>query len=401
MLNRQPGMHRRSVWVLMFESLSLEFDREFVSDNSAAGTEMAPEIRSNADDHGLADDEAKVTARKGYTAFEDLDMSSAFFEQYLIQDARRGITVADVLGGEEAVRHFQQLLSQHSCRMANVVLSKANQQADIDADSPHLTTFASHAITLDIALNSASELSEALSEQVLANPGFQDADLVWVDVRNSHSRQDPAWPALISRAFIELRRRLFSDPAEEPILIVSSMRGSSRAVAPPFVAGCEESLIHVPLWIDDGNGHSRRLQKLAGSFDLLPTLADYLTGEPGDERSRIPPVSHIPGAAEAASTAAAGLAVGPRSLRSMLNDFDCESDRLLNLVGDGWNALRSQQYLLVSAELLNIESETVDSGLDRRRLYLKPDDVWNVHDSIVTYAAVADEMDAVWQRRGE
>jgi hypothetical protein len=45
-------------------------------------------------------------------------------------------------------------------------------------------------------------------------------------------------------------------------------------------------------------------------------------------------------------------------------------------------------------------AKTMDLGLDRRRLYLKPDDVWNVHDSIVTYEAVADEMDAVWQQNG-
>jgi hypothetical protein len=82
----------------------------------------------------------------------------------------------------------------------------------------------------------------------------------------------------------------------------------------------------------------------------------------------------------------------------MLRDFYGESDRLLRLVGDGWSALRSQQYLLVSAEKQDQDSEAMDSGLDRRRLYLKPDDVWNVHDSIVTYEAVADEMDAAWKK---
>jgi hypothetical protein len=84
----------------------------------------------------------------------------------------------------------------------------------------------------------------------------------------------------------------------------------------------------------------------------------------------------------------------------MLRDFDCESDRLLRLVGDSWSALRSQQYLLVTAEMQDQNAKTMDLGLDRRRLYLKPDDVWNVHDSIVTYEAVADEMDAVWQQNG-
>lgn len=399
MLNRQPGLHRRSVWVLMFESLSLEFVHESVREDPTAVSDVVGERRSDAVDHGLAVDEANVTAKKAYTTFDNLDMSSAFFEQYLIQDARSGVTTADVLGGEEAWRHFQQLLKQRDCAMVNVVLSKADEQAEVDSD-PALKGFESSAVTIHISLKSQSEQGESLPEHLTDDSRILDADLLWIDVRNGSLKQDPAWLALISGKIMELRRRIVGDPAEQPILIVSSLRGSSRTVALPFIGGCEESLIHVPLWIDDGNGHARRLQKLAGSFDLLPTLVDYLIGEPEGERSRVPTDAPVSGDKDTESKDTANLTVGPRSLRPMLRDFDIEGDRLLRLVGDAWSALRSQQYLLVSAEMQDQNSEAMDSGLDRRRLYLKPDDVWNVHDSIVTYEAVANEMDTVWQQSG-
>lgn len=400
MLNRQPGLHRRSVWVLMFESLSLEFVHESVREDPTAFTDVVGEGKPDAVEHGLAVDEANVTAQKAYTTFDDLDMRSAFFEQYLIQDARSGVTTADVLGGEEAWRHFQQLLRQRDCVMANVVLSKADEQAEIDSDPTLLKGFESSAVAIHISLKSLSEQGDSLSEQLKDDSRIRDADLLWIDVRNGSLKQDLVWLALISGKIRELRRRFVGDPAEQPVLIVSSLRGSSRTVAPPFISGCEESLIHVPLWIDDGNGHARRLQELAGSFDLLPTLADYLIGEPANERSQIPTHSPASSDTEVESKDTASLAVGPRSLRPILRDFGCGSDRLLRLVGDGWSALRSQQYLLVSAETQDQDSEAMDLGLDRRRLYLKPDDVWNVHDSIVTYEAVADEMDAVWQQHG-
>ena len=398
MLNRQPGLHRRSVWVLMFESLPLERAGELMQEDATAVTGRTEENKLASGNHGSAVDKAEVTAQKTYTAFDDLDMRSAFFEQYLIQDARNGITTADVLGGEETLRTFLQLLTQHGFRMASIVLGKADQGADIDSDSALLKGCEPGAASIQISLNSPAEEGELLSERVVADLRIRDANLLWIEVRNGSSNQDSSWSELIAGEIVKLRQRFFGEPADYPILIVSSLRGPARTVGSPFIGGCEESLIHVPLWIDDGKGHTRRLQKLAGSFDLLPTLTDYLMGETSDEHSRIPTDAPVSGDEDAESKDAVSLATGPQSLRPLLRDFSRESDRLLRLVGDGWSALRSQQYLLVSSEKQDQDSEAMDSGLDRRRLYLKPDDVWNVHDSIVTYEAVADEMDAAWKK---
>jgi len=395
-LNRQPGKHRRSVWVLMFESLSLEF----VCRDSTSIDEGRPENKSGAVVGVTASDEPATIPERVYTSFDDLDIASSFFEQYLIQDARSGVKAVEILGGDEAVESFQQLLRQNGRLIASVVCRAAGRETIAVADESPLWGSESGTTTIQVSLKSSLEEESRLSEQLITVPEVLEADLVWFDVQDRCSTEEQVSSASIVGEILELRRSVSPDPAEQPILIVSSLHGSSRTVVPPFIGGCEESLIHVPLWIDEGNGHARRLQKLAGSFDLLPTLAEYLTGGSVEEPSGKSTDLEAPSDTDAESQDAFSLAVGPKSLRPLLTGIDCEGDRLLRLVGDGWTALRSQQYLLVSAAVHDHDSETISSGQEQRRLYLKPDDFWNVNDSIVTYEAVADEMDAVWRQHG-
>ena len=396
MLNRQPGLHRRSVWVLMFESLSLEF----VGRDSTSMGEGKPDDNLETIVDNPTGDEAATIPQTACSSFDDLDIGSAFFEQYLIQDACRGVNAAEIFGGEEALVQFQQLLQQNGRLIASVVCGAINQKTNAVVETSPLWASEFGAFAINVSPKSSSEKQFSLSEQLMTVPRFREADLVWFDVRDGSSTDEPGRAASILGEILELRRSVSPDPAEQPFLIVSSLRGSSRTVAPPFVSGCDESLIHVPLWIDEGNGHARRLQKLAGSFDLLPTLAEYLTDEPAEESFGKPSDPEAPGDTEAESRDTFSLAVGPKSLRPLLTGRDSEGDRLLRLVGDGWTALRSQQYLLVSTEVHDHDSEAIRSGLEQRRLYLKPDDFWNVNNSIVTYEAVADEMDAVWRRAG-
>ena len=380
----------------MFESLSLEF----VCRDLTSAKEDEPEDKPKVVVDNPAGDEAATIRHAAFTSFDDLDIGSSFFEQYLIQDARGGATVAEIFGGEKALVYFQQLLRQNGRRIASVVCRAADQETNDVAEASPLWGSESGATTFQVSSKSSLEKESRLSEQLIAVPKVLEADLVWFDVQDSCSTDEQVSSALIVGEILELRRSVSPDPAEQPILIVSSLRGSSRTVASPFVGGCDESLIHVPLWIDEGNGHARRLQRLAGSFDLLPTLAEYLTDEPAEESFGKPSDPEAPSDTEAESQDTFSLAVGPKSLRHLLTGRDSEGDRMLRLVGDGWAALRSQQYLLVSAEVHDHDSEVISSGLEQRRLYLKPDDFWNVNDSIVTYEAVADEMDAVWRRTG-
>jgi hypothetical protein len=380
----------------MFESLSLEF----VCRDLTSAKDGEPEDKPEAVVDNPAGDGAATIRQAAYTSFDDLDIGSSFFEQYLIQDARSGVNAAKILGGEKALVNFQQQLRQNGRLIASVVCRAADYAKNAAADVSPLWGSESGATTIQVSLKSSLDKENRLLEQLIAVPEVLEADLVWFDVQDRCSTEEQVPSALIVGDILELRRSVFPNPAEQPILIVSSLRGSARTVATPFVGGCDESLIHVPLWIDEGNGHARRLQRLAGSFDLLPTLAEYLTAEPAEELFGKPSGPEAPSVIEAESQDTFSLAVGPKSLRPLLTGRDFEGDRLLRLVGDCWTALRSQQYLLVSAEVHDHDSETISSGLEQRRLYLKPDDFWNVNDSIVTYEAVADEMDAVWCRTG-
>ena len=392
MLNKQPGLHRRSVWVLMFESLSLEF----VCRDLSSATENGP--GTVAEDP--AGDEAASIRQAAWTSFDDLDIGSSFFEQYLIQDARGGAKAAEILGGEEVLSRFQQVLRQDGRLIASVVVRATDQETSVVKESLPLWTSELDDSVIHVSLKSSLGKQFSLSEQLMILPGFREADLVWFDVQGLSSADESERPETILGEILELRRSVSPEPVEQPILIVSSLRGSSRTVAPPFDGGCDEGLIHVPLWIDEGRGHSRRLQKLVGSFDLLPTLAEYLTGGPAVKPPGTPVDPDTPIETKAELQDAFRLAVGSRSLRPLLTGCDCGGDRLLRLVGDGWTALRSQQYLLVSTESKDEDFGLTSSGLDRRQLYLKPDDSWNVNDSIVPYETVADEMETVWREHG-
>lgn len=380
----------------MFKSLSLES----VCRDLTSATENEPGNKPESVVDNPAGDEAATLRQAAYTSFDDLDISSSFFEQYLIQDARSGANVAEILGGEEALAHFLQLLRQNGRLIASVVCRVTDEETNAVVETSPLWASASDASVIQVSLKSSSEKQFSLSEQLVTVPRLREADLVWFDVQDRFATDQLALSASILGEILELRRSVSSEPAEQPILIVSSLRGSSRTITPPFVDGCDESLIHVPLWIDEGNGHARRLQRLAGSFDLLPTLAEYLTSGPGNERSGNSSELATSFDKKTESNDTFSLAIGPKSLRPLKTGIDDAGDRLLRLAGDGWTALRSQQYMLVSAEVHDHELGTIGSGLEQRRLYLKPDDFWNVNDSIVAYEAIADEMDAVWRQHG-
>ena len=205
----------------------------------------------------------------------------------------------------------------------------ADQETNAVADAAPLWGSDTGATTIQVSLKSLLEKENRLSEQLITVQKFLEADLVWFDVQDRTSKNEMGWSASILGEVLELRRSVSPDPTEQPILIVSSLRGSSRTVAPPFVGGCDESLIHVPLWIDEGNGHARRLQKLAGSFDLLPTLAEYLAGGPAEKPFGKPTELATPVETKAEPEDASSLPVGAKSLRLLLTGCDYEGDRLI------------------------------------------------------------------------
>jgi hypothetical protein len=326
----------------------------------------------------------------------DLDLHCAYFEQYLLQDARSNATVRSVLGGDEAVPEFLRLLHERghsvSCIQVATALAERTERSGSFSDAAQLDP-----VQLIV---SADGHVTALAEQLKS---ALTSDLVWMDVVTG----DPGHAAETVNRMLAW---LFSDcvgagnPDDRPVTLITVLRGNDWPVRAPLKSGISEPSIQVPLWIDCGSNDSsvaqaRRLQALAGSFDLLPTILELITGES--------PAAVTKTGAVAASHP---LSTGPISLWPAFSQFLTMPDRILPLQGDHWSAWRTQNFLLVqptaqepaapvigASVSVSTESADEDESWDGHadvpaQLYLKPDDYWNVNNVIVSYEAVAEQI---------
>lgn len=143
---------------------------------------------------------------------------------------------------------------------------------------------------------------------------------------------------------------------------------------------------------------------LAGSFDLLPTIETFLGSVGASAESRPPDVAQIADSSERL-VAAPKLSSAQRSLAFLCGAPQVCPNRLLLLHGDGWKGARTEEFLLVISEHHKSESEKTETNDDdatepSRRLFVKPEDRYNVNDVSGTYATAVDELapDAVRRR---
>lgn len=305
-------------------------------------------------------------------AFETLEIQSLVFEQYLIQDLRESATLDDYLGGADAITDWARTLS---------LLPRAVvwlQLGQIEA-----TAF--RAVLQPAIFPLSQDLSSTDPEQLLST--LKLASLVLVTVRPV---SDPAKVAGIMEAADAVLSRLKNlaetvyGTSEAPMWLVTGFRGVSRQLQQPFESGADESRLHVPLWWTDASSAGTRLQSLCGSFDLLPTLAALLKRDHGS----------------ATAVAADPAPDGPLSLLSPQLQGTEGAARLLRIRHDAWLGLRTSQYFLLQPMETGADGadDRTDNNADAsdeaagRRLYLKPDDYWNVNDCIVSYCEIAREM---------
>ena len=344
-------------------------------------------------------DQIPLAASQVFSPFDDLDQTSIFFEQYLIQDIRTSASVADTLGGYTRTQQFHEQLIESSCSITCRRLVCADDSSAIRVSSTESSIFEqwTKAPYGESILTVAEDtLPPSTFETAMSEIAF-DSSLVWLQVELHATSSDRRieWSRSVIHAILKKLAAYESSTGSRPILIVSALRGLPVQIHEPFNTMGDESVVHVPLWIDDGTGQACRLQQLAGSFDLLPTISHYLTGRSPEEQSPTPSTGQ-------ASVALSKLNCKPTSLIHFLRSSEFPPDRLLKLTADAWTGLRTQQYLLIHAESAanpdspDAENETPDFVPARTRgLYLKPDDLWNVQNSIVAYEAIADEMENV------
>ncbi len=341
-------------------------------------------------------------ARQGNEgAFDRLDLASTCFEQFLLQNVRSNISSDEVFGGEPAFRKLAEAMTAAG-QTASLVSLKAkgaviadHEDCNAMASSLRLCGLPLHtAISLDCSNRDATAYSGDGSEH--ADHAFL-ANLIWMEARVASAEN----AANAAKTILDsVLRRLESHSTQEghcPVLMVTFRTGDDGDVREPLKSGIGENRMHVPLWIQPHAGHACRVQALAGSFDLLPTIETFLGSARASDEASPPDVAQIADSSERVMTAGQQLLSVPRSLAFLCGAPQVCPDRLLQLCGDGWKGGRTEEFLLVIPERSQSETEKTESDGDgseepSRRLFVKPEDRYNVNDVSGTYATVAEEL---------
>ncbi len=316
------------------------------------------------------------------SAFDQLEASGIVFEQYIVQDLRSAATLDDYLGGAEAIGNW--------CRDACLPERSVVWLKVISEEQPAVGVFSASELVAStqasILALSRGELLQPSSEAVAV---IQSAALVIVSVSLPPAAATAIEAADLLSQLQSLSAGLSaSRGCVEPIWLVTGFRGFPRPLEPPLECGADESQMHVPLWVTAKESAGTRLQLLCGSFDLLPTLSELLT-----HRSPAP-------CRTASTDAPLNLLAGE------FQRFD-STPRLLKLHHDNWYGLRTSLYFLVqptnAAAEPNLPGESSQhfepDEPPEPRLYLKPDDYWNINNSIVAFREIAEQMAAANDRQ--
>jgi hypothetical protein len=428
-----------AVWVLIF-------DRYPMADESreAAETQSIDQLPLAAGQHNAG-------------TFDRPDLESTCFEQFLLQNVRSDAEAFDVFGGEAALSQLAAAMTANNQTTSLVRLNSGYADLKGDAEFEAMQT---SLLNCRMPLNCKAKLdcsggSETRSDRV---EQAYSASLVWMEARAALSADLAVeYDQILDFVFEQLQHQTTREK-RCPVLIVTFRSGNEHFVRPPLSCGIAENRIHVPLWIRPNPGHACRVQALAGSFDLLPTIATFLGSAAASDEACPPDVPLTDRSAASISRGAAPLVniafalgnertypdantcnatevnvgkdkstardqsssvrsddkqelirkssqdvvevvlpSGTRSLAFLCGAPQVCPDRLLLLCGDGWRAARTEEFLLVLSDPkeshgAQTESDGDSSAEPSRRLYVKPEDLFNVNDVSGTYATTADAL---------
>ncbi len=375
-----------AIWVLIFD----RYPGDDVSVES-------PESRAAHCAGGLT-----PAARQGSeNAFDRLDLESTCFEQFVLQDVRSNLPADGVFGGEAAFRKLAEAMTAAGQTASLVSLTTEGALFTDDAGRSALESslrgcgIPLHAaISLDCSTRDAS----ATADDGLANDDRAFlANLVWIEASIASSANAATATKMILDSVFRRRQSCSAQEGHCPVLMVTFRAGDDRDVRTPLKSGVAENRMHVPLWIQPHAGHACRVQALAGSFDLLPTIATFLGSASASDEASPPDVAQIADSSERVVAAAQQLSSDPQSLAFLCGAPQVCPDRLLKLLGDGWKGARTDEFLLVisersESEAGKTESDGDDSEEPSRRLFVKPEDRYNINDVSGTYATAADDI---------
>ena len=371
------------VWMLIFDRYPVDIEsgesRESQGSNRTGG--LTPTARLESE-----------------SAFDRLDLDSTCFEQFLLQDVRSNISADDVFGGEAAFRKLAEAMTAAG-QTASLVSLKV--KGALITDHAGIGAMESSMRRCEMPLLSAIDLDYS-NRDVAASVGDGDqqadraflANLVWMEAPVASSAN--AAIEILDFVFWRLQCRAVQN-GHRPVLMVTFRMGDDRDVREPLKSWIAENRMHVPLWIQPHAGHACRVQALAGSFDLLPTIETFLGSAGASDEASPPDVVQIADSSERVVAAAQQVSSNQRSLAFLCGAPQVCPDRLLKLHGDGWMGARTEEFLLVisqrsQSDTDKAESDGDDSEEPSRRLFVKPEDRYNVNDVSGTYATAADEL---------
>jgi len=339
--------------------------------------------------------------------FDRLDLESTYFEQFLLQDVRNDIDANIVFGGEPALLRLSRSLTELGQTTSLIKIS-----TDCD-DTSAIENSDGHSMELSmrrchIPLLAATELNVRSLGEAKIGPsesgGFSQAfsaNLVWIEAQVA-SAKHPATAAKQILNFVLDQLEWNAEREQKcPVLVATFRRGEHFIVSEPLKSGVAENPMHVPLWIRPNVNHACRVQTLAGSFDLLPTIATFLRSTAATEEVSPPDVPQISDLSDR-EVVSTPLSSEPKSLAFLCGAPQVCSNRVIELRGDGWIAARTEGFMLVISDdtqpaSSKTESDGESSKEPSRRLYVKPDDRFNVNDVSRTYATVVEDLSSVLQ----
>ena len=342
-----------------------------------------------------------ANAETGRDVFDRLDAESTYFEQFMLQDVRSNRNAAAVFGGEALFEKLAEFMRKAELTASLMQFSIGEVARPENSNNGEMESILRRCrVPLSAVADVDCQGSPPVETGTIERNGIDlpfSENLVWMEAHVS-SAENPvnATTQILDFVFGKLQAHALQS-RKAPRLLVTFRTGQDCDVCAPFKSGLAESSIHVPLWIRGDILHACRVQALAGSFDLLPTITEFLGGT--NIRDGIPATSelHHDTSAEQLAEDASTLSLAPRNLAILCGAPQVCSNRLLPLHGDGWRAARSEEFLLVIADHCNSvsggkESDGNNSEESSRRLYVKPEDRFNVNDVSGTYATAADEL---------
>lgn len=337
------------------------------------------------------------------TVFGELDLAAAFFEQHYVQDSRsRG---ARPFGSSAQLAELQADIQ--NARMTSCLLNwNAGAGWILTQDIAGVATVPDRSADSDAAAMSAIPEVPRASESHMQI--LDSCSLAWVHIENDLPAASDAAKAGASAGIAEITRQLLSrctridggaETETSPILIVTATLGGTESLHPPFLSPLNENLIRVPLWIHTGQGQPCRINAVSGSRDLIPTIRDALAL----------PIIGLPTAGSAAGNSDEQLPTDSPdtssvSLLPFTRSPGMVCDRGITIQADDGVAVRTGGYLLFRSSItepgatgtaesarMSLRESATESEVVTR-LYVKPQDVWNVLDQGQVYEDAVAEL---------